>query len=301
MVSFSRDRRAPVAAVLALASLTGGSLAPTAARAADMPFAPYAPPVAVLDEERVTFGTGWYLRGDVAATNDVKLSVGSVTIPANNKFANSWSAGLGFGYKYNEWIRTDVTADWRSPRRFEGNTAYGVACQIGAGPIYSKDPLTGLPTSTVVGSYPINSSCSDFTRTRLTAYHVLFNGYIDLPTFVGITPYVGAGVGVSGVYQKFTRNWFMNNQVAYAPTWTDPYTGGVYNKYWDVSRSATSYQFAWALMSGVSYAVTPHAAIDLGYRYLNLGNVTNYASLSGTTHQSLRSHELRVGLRYTPD
>ena len=287
MVTFSHGRRAAAFAVLALASL-----GPQIARAADMP---YAPPMDNIDEDRVTFGTGWYLRGDVAAASDVKLSVGNVTLPTSNAAFNSWSAGLGFGYKYNEWVRTDVTADWRSPRNYSGNTTSGVTCQIGAGPIYGPDGTT------VIGSYPINSSCSDFARSRITTVHVLFNGYIDLPTFVGVTPYVGAGVGFSNVYQKFQRNWYMNNQLAYAPTWTDPFSNGTYYRNWDVSKSTSSVQFAWAVMAGVAYAITPHTSLDVGYRYLNLGSFTNAASYSGTSQASLRSHEVRVGVRYTPD
>ena len=291
MVTFPNGRHAFAGVVMALALLT-----PPVAHAADMP---YAPIMGNVEEERVAFGTGWYLRGDVAAASDVKLSIGGTTVPSTSNFVNSWSAGLGFGYKYNEWIRTDVTADWRSPRRFEGNTTSNLPCQIGAVAINGTDPNTGQ--AAVIGSKPVYARCSDYSRSRLTAFHVLFNGYIDLPTFVGITPYVGAGVGFSNVYQKFTRNWFMNNQVAYAPTWTDPYTQGTYSAYWDSSRTVSSLQFAWAAMAGVSYAISPHAAIDVGYRYMNIGSITNYASLSGTSQQTLHAHELRVGVRYTPD
>ena len=134
----------------------------------------------------------------------------------------------------------------------------------------------------------------------MQAFDVLFNGYIDLGTWAGVTPYVGAGVGFTNVYQKTTRSWYMNNSVAYAPTWTDPYTLGTYSAYWDQSRSVNSFQFAWAAMAGVSYAVTRNAAIDVGYRYLDFGKVTSY-SLLGSSKQSLHTQELRVGIRYTPD
>ena len=124
MVDFSRGR------MMQIAALAFASLVPTLSYAADL--LPQAPSLEAVDEERVTFGTGWYLRGDIAGAKDTKVSIGGAMLPTSSDFLNSWSAGLGFGYKYNEWFRTDVTADWRSPRTFRGNTASGVRCQIGA-------------------------------------------------------------------------------------------------------------------------------------------------------------------------
>src|SRR4051812_4339191 len=115
MVDFFRGLLMPAAA------LAFASLAPMIARAADM--LPPAPSLDPVEEERVTFGTGWYLRGDVGIANETKLSVGAITLPSSKDFANSWSAGLGFGYKYNDWFRSDVTVDIRRNRAFQGNTA----------------------------------------------------------------------------------------------------------------------------------------------------------------------------------
>ncbi len=284
MVELSRRLMAPVAALAFAAVL------PTVARAADL-LPP--PPSLEMDEERVTFGTGWYLRGDIGASQDVKLSIGGTTLPRNSDFFNSWNAGLGFGYKYNDWFRTDVTGDWNNPRTFRGNTASGVPCQIGAvGTPFGPGPYTG--------SAGVYSACSDYVNARIQAFNVLVNGYVDLGTWAGVTPYVGAGVGFTNIYQKFTRNWYMNNGNPYAPVWTDPFTQGTYQAYWDQTRSTNSFQFAWAAMAGFSYAFTRNAAIDIGYRYLNLGKVTTY-SLYGTSTQNLYSNQLRVGIRYTPD
>lgn len=285
MVDFSRDM-AVRATALALASLS-----PALAFAADL--LPPAPVLDTVDEERVTFGSGWYLRGDIGGAQDVKLTIGPVTLPRSNDFFNAWSAGIGFGYKFNEWFRTDVTGDWRSPRTFRGNTSYGIPCQIGA----VGTPL-GAPPFT--GSLPVYSSCSDFVNARLQTFSVLFNGYVDLGTWYGVTPYVGAGIGFANIYQKFQRNWYMNNSVAYAPTWTDPFTQGTYSAYWDQTRSTNSFQFAWAAMAGFSYALTRNAAIDVGYRYVNFGKATTY-SLFGTSTTPLYTQEVRLGVRYTPD
>lgn len=274
----------------AVAAVTLSLLATIAARAADMPIAPLLDDPA---EERVTFGTGWYLRGDVAAANDVRLSVGNVSLPTGRGVFNSWSVGVGAGYKYNEWFRTDVTLDYRSPRTFNGNTVAGVPCQDGATPV--------IVGGVVVGSQPVYLRCYDITKANITSLHVLFNAYVDLGTWYGITPYIGAGVGFNSVHQKASQNYFYANQNAYNPTFTDPYTLGTYSIYLDQSRTSNSIQLAWAGMAGVSYAITPHLAADVGYRYLGLGNVTTFTSFAGKQQKYLTAQELRVGLRYTPD
>ena len=265
-------------------------LAPAVARAADMPMAPS---LDSIDEERVTLGTGWYLRGDAAASNDNRLQLGPVTLPSSKSFFNSWSLGIGGGYQWNNWFRTDITVDWRAPRTFQGNTVAGLPCQIGAAPVTTAGVVTG--------STPIYAACADTTRQRVNDLHALFNAYVDLGTWAGVTPYLGAGVGFNYIYQKGSVTWTQNNGVPYNPTWTDPFTGGTYSAYWDQYRSGTSLQFAWALMGGISYDLMSHVKIDLGYRYLNLGSVTTYSSSAGQLTTKLKAQELRLGLRYTPD
>ena len=304
-------RAAALAALAALAS--AGTM--HAAHAADMampqPFEPQQD-----DDQRVLFGTGWYIRGDLGIAKDIKLQVGNLTTPKTSNLANSWALGLGAGYKYNQWFRSDVTADYRAPRRYEGNTVAYTPCQTGTDPVYQYntvdvytfDPVsnalvkTGTTTTQLLkGSTPAYSSCSDYSRARMTNFHVLFNSYVDLGNWGGFTPYVGAGAGFNIVYQKASQQWFMSNGNAYNPTWTDVYSNNVYSAYWDKTRSSKNVQFAWALMGGVSYALNSNATIDLGYRYLNLGTITNYSGPTSTSVQKNTAQEVRLGVRYAPD
>ncbi len=63
-----------------------------------------------------------------------------------------------------------------------------------------------------------------------------------------------------------------------------------------------NYQFAWALMAGVAIAMTEHAQLDVGYRFLNLGTVSGLSSLPGTpTTQKVLVNELWAGVRYMID
>lgn len=281
MVDFSRG------VMVQIAALTLALLAPTLSHAADL--LPPSPSFDSVEEERVTFGTGWYLRGDAAISNDTKLAIGNVALPSSKDFFNSWSVGIGAGYKYNEWFRTDVTVDWRNPRSFTGNTA-------------SATCITGFYATSTTTEAAFTSNCSDYTRARINDFHVLFNGYVDLGTWYGVTPYIGAGVGFNYTYQRVARNWFMANGNSYDVTFADAINPALTWQYnWDQSRSTSNLQFAWSLMTGVSYAITPHLTADLGYRYVNLGSITNYGSFYGPSKVKLQAQDLRLGFRYTPD
>lgn len=72
---------------------------------------------------------------------------------------------------------------------------------------------------------------------------------------------------------------------------------------------ASKTSFAWGLAAGVGVDVTPQVAVDVGYRYLDLGKVETgrgEARLGGAPFgtvapvtAALNVHVLSVGLRYT--
>jgi opacity protein-like surface antigen len=116
---------------------------------------------------------------------------------------------------------------------------------------------------------------------NISSVVVLANAYADLGTWHSVTPYVGAGLGVAGVQTSGFANTFV--QPAAGIAGTDQWT------------------FAWALMAGVGYSVTPNLLIDLGYRYLHLGDVSSGIDQFGAvlTSHGLSASEVRLGVRYT--
>jgi opacity protein-like surface antigen len=270
-------------------------------------------PPGSVDDTPVTFGTGWYLRGDGAISQDVQMNFAGALVPKNTGFPNSWSLGVGAGYKYNSWLRSDLTLDWRAPRTFQGNVST-LACQISASPIYGtkqiwveQPPTSGnwaqvtVPdTTNITGSNPVNSTCMDYRKIRETNATLLVNTYFDLGTWYGLTPYIGAGVGFNVKNQTYQRNWYFANGNPYSPTsWVDPATNVTITNSWDYKASKNSITFAWALMAGASYNITNHLALDLGLRYLNLGTAET-AGLVGAA-RTYTAKEMRFGFRYTPD
>jgi opacity protein-like surface antigen len=117
---------------------------------------------------------------------------------------------------------------------------------------------------------------------KVSAITSLFNGYLDLGTWYGLTPYIGAGGGVS-----YLRTF------DYVSTQAPPFTAGLSNTQW---------KFAWALMSGAAVNLTQALAVDVNYRYLNLGDVHTASDAFGAmTLKNLAAHEVRVGVRWSFD
>ena len=134
----------------------------------------------------------------------------------------------------------------------------------------------------------------------MSAISVMANGYLDLGTYVGITPYVGGGVGYSHVSWSNLNDRFFcvddANLCTVGPAGTDTH------------RGVSDWRFTYALMAGVAYDLTPDLKVDLGYKYRHIdgGDMFRWpfdkAAAGATGIQGkdggLSQHEIRVGLRY---
>ncbi|MDR2901935.1 MAG: outer membrane beta-barrel protein [Lactobacillales bacterium] len=62
----------------------------------------------------------------------------------------------------------------------------------------------------------------------------------------------------------------------------------------------TKSNFAWNVGAGVDYKINRCWTVDLGYRYSDLGEgrVKADAGYTGKTKEDLRSHDIKLGLRY---
>ncbi|HZQ13568.1 MAG TPA: outer membrane protein [Pseudolabrys sp.] len=217
----------------------------TGAIAADMPGLP--PPEPHLLPP-IDFNTGWYLRGDLGyAWGRISgaQSAPGFASSTDNSLGNGLSAGLGAGIK-TQWLRTDVTVDTILPLKYQGTIL-----------------------------------APNDTTAKISAISVLFNGYLDLGTWYGATPYIGAGAGAS-----YLRAFDYSGP---AP----PFTGDTTHSQWN---------FTWAVMAGVGYAIGPNLMVDVGYRYIDFGDVRTAAdSFGAMTFKDIAAHEVRVGLRWSFD
>ena len=256
---------------LALAGAAALALAPAAARGADMPMPP--PPMyrAPIVEE---YG-GWYLRGDIGMTNQRVKRLDNVLFDASvvvhqKEFDSSPLFGVGLGYKYNNWLRFDGTAEYRGGASFHGFDTYTFD--------------DGGVDVTRLNDY----------RAVKSEWLFLANAYLDLGTWHSITPFIGAGIGAS----RNTISAFRD---------MDPTSGTTFGPAEAYANSASKWNFAWALHAGASYQVTPNFTVELAYRYVHLGDAQSgdLIGFDGTNtvtnpmiFKGLTSHDLKLGVRW---
>lgn len=259
----------------------------------------------------VEFGSGWYLRGDIGYSSiavpfgNPPVSVNDATAPpsAQSMFGpgtthySAMNATLGAGYVFNSWFRTDATFDWRNDNNESINT-YGQNCAI------------DVPATTTIPAYVnyANDACYKTDTVKLQSWTGLFNAYGDLGHWFGLTPYIGAGVGITHVQTSANEMWYWDDgQGNYGGAGVNSYNsvvgGGLihYGYPGNIGPSQIRNNFSWALMAGVSYDVAPHIKLDLGYRYLNMGSIGVETNTGATAHQTFDAQEVRVGLRWLPD
>jgi opacity protein-like surface antigen len=232
--------------------LAVGALMPLApAHAAD-----YDPPIFV--EEAAEFvpvevGSGWYLRGDLAynlneESTDVDFGLTPVSFSEDE---NPIFASIGFGYHFNDYLRADI------------NFGY-------------------LPGNEISASYD-DGVIAASGRLSNHAWTGMLNGYVDLGTYVGLTPYVGAGIGV----YRSTRELEAS------------FNDGLVDL--EFRDDETQYSMAYSLAAGVGYNVSKNLVVDLGYQYLSAPDA-EYVSVDDLTEypiqEGLDYHQVKVGLRY---
>ncbi len=133
----------------------------------------------------------------------------------------------------------------------------------------------------------IQSGTNEYTA-DISSWLGLVNAYWDITNWCGFTPYVGAGIGFATMSVNGLKDVNVPN-------------GGV-----AFGAGNTNTNFAWALHAGVSYDVSPQFAIDLAYRYANLGDIKSgdvYTYQGALAYDGLRikdvtSNDLMLGVRY---
>lgn len=252
-------------------ALAASGVAP--AMAADI----YEPPTIIEPPEYVPVViAGWYLRGDIGMSNQ-KLDGGLYNAlydttdivefldPGGFSAAPTFQAGVG--YEFNDWMRADVTVQYRGKADFSALDRYETTDDA--------DPTTFDGTNDYTG--------------KKSEWLFMANAYVDLGTFSGITPYVGGGVGVS-------RNTISNFRDVNVPTLGVSYGG-----------TKSEWHFAYAFHAGLGFEINERLTMDLGYSFLHLGDAESgdLISYDGTNaiynpmvFNDIRSHDFRLGLRY---
>jgi opacity protein-like surface antigen len=145
------------------------AFAATAAQGADYP-QPMPPPQQpiVVQPPPQEFTENWYLRGyvGVGMNGAYKLDYQTVTNATlqHTDNADAFFVGAAAGYEWNNWLRFDVSAEYRAKSRVYAFVTY---------------PPNGL----------------DEYQGNIKSWIFLANAFVDLGTWNCFTPFVGAGIG----------------------------------------------------------------------------------------------------------
>jgi opacity protein-like surface antigen len=268
------------------------SLLSSVAFAADMPSIMPPPPVSYAPPPIEDFG-GWYLRGDIGFSNqrvdnirkNDPLAYSQISsLRETNTFDSGGIFDVGVGYRFNNWFRTDVTAQYRGNANFKGTDVFNASA---FGVAYN-------------GQDNYSASKSELL--------FLANAYVDLGTWWCITPFVGAGVGTSRVtISGFSDNGVNNLQQPGAPAL--PFAGGPPVASAATAASGSQWNFAWALHAGLAYQISPNVTLELAYSYVDLGTGTTGVISDFTGFQAghvfkfnnITSNDVKLGVRWNFD
>ena len=207
----------------------------------------------------------WYLRGDI----------GYGWESSNLQFLQNPLNATNFAFDHSSlantpFLRGGIGYEANNWLRFETTAEYRFKSAINAFGQYTSGGTT----------------FSEAYQGYLTSLVFLENAYVDLGTWAYLTPFVGAGVG------------------------------GAYNSVFDLSETgfgagsingtgptANKWNPAWAAYAGVAYNVTNNFKVELTYRYLNLGSVTDTIDCIGGCNpnsyrwNNLTSQDFMIGFR----
>ena len=86
------------------------------------------PPMPEPFEVTAPFAGGWYLRGDIGFSNqsveritNPVIAAGTTLTTSQKGFDSAPFGGVGVGYKFNEWLRADLTGEYRGRSNFHGS------------------------------------------------------------------------------------------------------------------------------------------------------------------------------------
>jgi opacity protein-like surface antigen len=202
----------------------------------------------------------------------------SVLLPSTSvSLMSGWYVRGDVAYGWNRMDSAVAAPGFASPTLND----LGKGVSGGAGIGYKSDWLrSDITVDYTAMDYRGTIASPDDTTAKFGAITGLFNGYLDLGTWYCLTPYVGVGLGAS----RIKTSDFVSTQ---AP----PFTAGLSNTQW---------KFAWALMAGTAINFTPSFAVDVGYRYLNLGDVSTASDAFGQmTFKNIAAHQVRVGAHWS--
>lgn len=220
------------------------------------------------------------LAADMPRNRPIDLPPPAYVRPPATSTLSGWYVRGDLGYRWGHVSGSQAASPFASPGSEKLGQSFAGGLGIGLKTDWLRTDATidfGSPMK-----YEATTVAANDTTAKVSSITALFNGYLDLGTWYNATPYIGGGVGAARL-----------RVTDYQSTAAPPFSG-------DGSRN--QWNFAWAGMAGVAYKVAPNMQVDVGYRYLALGDVSTASDALGQmTIKNIVNHEVRVGLRWSID
>lgn len=210
----------------------------------------------------------WYLRGFVGIGMNGAYKLDYMQNPANSSdfaFDSTSIANTTF-------LGAGIGYEFNNWLRLEATAEYRAKARI-----YAFGHYTDGAGGVFLDTYEGNLSSTIF----------LANAFVDLGTWDCWTPFVGAGIG--GAWNRLSNFTDINPSLAG----------------FGFGRNPSEWHLAYALYAGVAYNVSKNFKIDLTYRYLNYGSITDTVDCFSACNpdsykfKDLYSNDIMLGLRWT--
>lgn len=262
----------------------------------------------------VEFGSGWYLRGDIAATVNGSRQVyvySDATTNYDVDFRDMMNYGVGAGYRFNKNLRVDGTLTHmlfgtaESFRQYTdaqaGSVVNGVAQGSCAG---YEETSTGDIRDTII------QNCSEYDRSQYDTFLLMGSAYLELDPIGKFQPFIGAGVGVARVRWSQIENGSVCSPVpesvslqgCYGQSGQDqPEPNSVYTSS-GTTTSGVDYRLAYQFTAGLSYQVNEKLFLEGSYKYVGVAHRNGIASGDNKSQDLAKNgfgvHQVNLGIRY---
>jgi len=153
----------------------------------------------------------------------------------------------------------------------ERNAVFGLGASVGSDLSYSSSLPIRLEAEYLYHGNETFSKGGD--SLDLSAHSIMGNAFFDLQTDTDLTPYIGGGLGMACLNDRINVD--------------------------NSSSKGNRWNFAWNAGGGVAWGLSEKIALDLGYRYVDLGKTHDHSTASGSHNASLTAHEFSLGFRFT--
>lgn len=123
----------------------------------------------------------------------------------------------------------------------------------------------------------ITSGLNNGAKANVQTADLILSAIYDIPVKWSVTPYIGAGAGMS--YNRLDSELLTGGGITDAGT-------------------SSSWEFAWQLQGGLKYPMSETSHLRLDYRYVDLGTIETSALPTATNDRlsaDLASHDIRIG------